>query len=123
MNCRGRPLNQRIESLCSGGHTDDNWHGRDTIRIAALDKLLHDRGGLAGLTSLHATVRFVDDKVQPVALFSDSIRNRLPDRISPAIAIFRELRSNRQLLRIQEINMPILKYLFIKGFLRNRDTL
>ena len=64
VNCRGRSLNQRIESLCSGGHTDDNWHGRDTIRIAALDKLLHDRGGLAGLTSLHATVRFCSCQVR-----------------------------------------------------------
>ena len=100
MNCRGCAFDQRIKSLRGSGHADDNRHGRNAIRITALDELLHDRSGLACLTSLHATVRFIDDKVQPVALFPDSICKRLPDRISPAIAVFRELGGNRQLLRI-----------------------
>ena len=123
VNCRGCAFDQRIESLRSSGHADDNRHGRDAIRIAALDELLHYRGGLTGLTSLHATVRFIDDKVQPVTLFPDSICKRLPDCISPAITIFRELGGDRQLLRIQKINMTVLKYFFIKGFLGNRNTL
>ena len=93
------------------------------ILIATLDKFLHDCRGLAGLTSLHAAVCFIYDKVQPVALFPNSICKRLPNCISPAIAIFRKLGCDRQLLRIQKINMTVLKYLFIKGFLGNCNAL
>jgi hypothetical protein len=62
------------------------------VAIAAFDEFLHDCRGLASFTALHATVCLIDDKVQPVAFFPDSIGQRLPDCIGTAITILRELR-------------------------------
>ena len=89
VNCRGCAFDQCIEPLCSSRHAYDNRHGRNSVLITTLNELLHDRGGLTGLTSLHTSVRFIDNKVQPVALLPNSICNRLPNCISPAISIFR----------------------------------
>ena len=70
------------------------------VSAAALDKLLHDCRGFAGFASLHATVRLIDDEIQPVALIPDGISQRLPYRIGATITILRELRCNRELLRV-----------------------
>ena len=70
------------------------------ILVTTLDELLHDCRGFAGFTALHTTMRLVDDKVQTVTLISDGISQRFPNGIGTAIAIFRELRCNRELLRI-----------------------
>ena len=65
----------------------------------------------------------VNDEVQPIALFADGIRKRLPYGIGTAIAILCELGCNRELLGVQEIDMSILEHFLVKGFLRNRDAL
>ena len=93
------------------------------LGLKALDEALHDRGSLAGLPALHATVCLVDDEIQPVRLFPRRIVERLPNGIGAAVTVLGQLTAFRQLLRIQEIYSSITQILLIKGLLVNFHAL
>ena len=118
-------VHQTVKALRRGTHAHNQRHGAHMMYVGlkALDKALHDRGSLAGLSALHATVCLVDDEIQPVRLFPRRIVERLPYGIGAAVAVLDELAAFRQLLRVQEIDSAIAQILLVKGLLVNFHAL
>ena len=123
MHRRRRILHQPIETLHRRRHPDHHRHRRKSIRFAPLQKLLHDRRRPARILPLHPAMRLIDNEIQPVSLFLHRLRERLPDRIRPAVPVLRQIRRRRQLLRIQEIHPAILQDIPIKRHIRDRLAL
>ena len=123
VNCGRRTFNQRIKTLCRSRHTNDNWHRRNLVCIAAFDKFLHDGRSLTGIASLHATMRFINDEIESITLMTHGIRQGLPNSISTAITIFRQLRGCGELLCVQEIDVTVLKHLFVEGIFADCNAL
>ena len=63
VNRRGRSLHQTVKARWCCRHTDDNRHGRKMILRASLQKLLHDSRSLARLTTMHATMRLINNNI------------------------------------------------------------
>ena len=73
---RGRldALCQAVEALRRSRHADDHRHRRQSIRLGALQELLHDGGVFCEIScALRTTMGFVNDEVQPVALLSHGV--------------------------------------------------
>ena len=80
----------------------------------ALDEPLHDGCSSSCLAALHTTMRFIDNKIQPVRFFFGRIFNRLPNRVLSGIGMFPQVTCIAQLLCVQEIDATIIKGFLIK---------
>ena len=66
---------------------------------------------------------FVNNEVQSVGFFTNSIRQRLPDGILPPVRVLCQIAGFRELLRVQKIDMPIFQHFHIKGIIADRYAL
>ena len=113
-----------VESLRSSSHTDNYRHRRQLISGRAFKEFLHYGrvlGKVCGL--LCAAVSFVYDEIQPVRLLTDGVGKSLPDRILPSVGVLGQVARFRELLSVQEIDMPVLKDFHIKGIIADRYAL
>ena len=116
---------QRVEPLCSSADAENNRHGAhfasDSIFcvLIAFDEALHDCGIRSRFTlRFRATMRFINDEIQPVSLVLNRIIQCFPDRILPIVGMLCQLSVPTDLLGVQEIDVSILQHLHIEGFFR-----
>ena len=117
-------LCQPVEALRSRSHANHYRHWRQIVRVRAFQELLHD-GGVFGQVScsLRTAMGFIDDEIQPVSFLSYCVGQRLPDGILPSVGVLGQVAGFGQLLCVQEIDVPILQHLHIKGVVADHDTL
>ena len=119
----GRSLNKAIKALGGSRHTNNNGHRRELVLGATFKEFLHDRGCFACLTTLHTSMRLVDDQIQTVTLFTCCVGESFPNRVLSCVAVLGQIRAFTKLLCVEKIDVSVIQYLAVEGFLRDGNAL
>ena len=119
----GGSLNKAIKALGGSRHTDNNRHRSELVLGTTFKEFLHDRGCFACFTTLHTSMRLVDNQIQTVTLFTCRVGESFPNRILSCVAVLGQIRAFTKLLCVEEIDVSVIQYLTVKGFLRDGNAL
>ena len=85
---RGGGVAHKLVKPGGGGADPDDQRHRGKPQVGgALQKALHDGGGLACLLALHPPVGLIDDEIEPVGLLSGRVLQGLPYGILPLVRV------------------------------------
>ena len=117
------PRHKIVESLRRSGHAKHDRNGSQTVFTTALEELLHNGGGLRSSAALHTTVGLVNDEVQTVILIVHRVLQSFPNGKGAPVALLRQVTALAELLGVQKIDMPIVQYLLVEGFIGDSHAL
>ena len=119
----GRSLNKAVKAFGGSRHTDNNRHRSELVLGTTFKEFLHDSRCTARFTTLHTSMRLVDDQIQTVALFTCRVSESFPNRVLSCIAMLGQIRAFTKLLCVEKIDVSVIQHLTIKGFLRDGNAL
>ena len=123
MYCGGCSFNKTVKALGSSRHTDNNRHRSELVLGTTFKEFLHDSRCTARFTTLHTSMRLVDNQIQTVTLFTCRVGESFPNRILSCVAVLGQIRTFTKLLCVEEIDVSVIQYLTVKGFFRDGNAL
>ena len=121
--CGRCSFNKTVKALGSSRHTDNNGHRHKFVLGATFKKFLHDRGCFACFTTLHTSMRLVDNQIQTVTLFTCCVGESFPNRVLSCITVLGQIRAFTKLLCVKKIDVSVIQHFAVEGFLRDGNAL